>query len=229
MKTIGIIGGAGPMASCLLYKYIIEVCQKILGCKNDNDFPEIIIESYPFSPMLNLDESKENRKQLLFELQLCINKLRVSNVQIVTIACNTLSTFLDETNLYDLGVLNIISATLERAREKKLSKLFVLGTPTTIASKMYEKNDLSISYPSKDDQKIVGKIIDNILAGKINKLDALQLRNIVKEAGEQETCDGVILGCTELSVLQEKWPIQITGIDLLDPLRIATEKLIGPT
>lgn len=44
----GIIGGAAPMAGLLLYKKIIEICQKEYGCKDDSDFPYIMLLIYPF-------------------------------------------------------------------------------------------------------------------------------------------------------------------------------------
>jgi aspartate/glutamate racemase len=66
--TIGIIGGAGPMASCLLNQYIVENLQKDYGFVNDQDFPTIINYSYPFRPMIASAESQENRVQIEKEL-----------------------------------------------------------------------------------------------------------------------------------------------------------------
>jgi aspartate/glutamate racemase len=47
-KKIGIIGGAGPMASRLLYKKIIQECQQNYGCKDDADFSRNYSYQFPF-------------------------------------------------------------------------------------------------------------------------------------------------------------------------------------
>ena len=47
-KTIGIVGGAGPIASSFLYSTILEICQKQYKANDYSDFPEIILVSYPF-------------------------------------------------------------------------------------------------------------------------------------------------------------------------------------
>ena len=48
VKKIGIIGGADPCASCLLYEKIINTCLKRDDCTNGSHFPEITIINYPF-------------------------------------------------------------------------------------------------------------------------------------------------------------------------------------
>ena len=37
-KSIGIIGGAGPMAGSVVIKKIITICQKEYVCRDDSDF-----------------------------------------------------------------------------------------------------------------------------------------------------------------------------------------------
>jgi len=70
-KTIGIVGGAGPMASCLLNQYIVEICQREFGCIDDRDFPTIINYSYPFSPMLAVNDAQNNDDIIANELRAC--------------------------------------------------------------------------------------------------------------------------------------------------------------
>ncbi len=67
--SIGIIGGAGPMAGALLFKKIIARCQKKYNCVHDEDFPEIILLNVPFAQMLKQNTKYQNelmvREQLL--------------------------------------------------------------------------------------------------------------------------------------------------------------------
>ena len=65
--TIGIIGGAGPMAGAIVMENIIEICQKKYLCRHDYDFPKIILVSVPFAQMLkpNSLEQKEDKVKLV--------------------------------------------------------------------------------------------------------------------------------------------------------------------
>jgi aspartate/glutamate racemase len=74
-NTIGIVGGAGPMASCLLNQYIVEICQKKFGCKDDRDFPFIINYSFPFSPMLQSADARDYEDRISQELSCCLADL----------------------------------------------------------------------------------------------------------------------------------------------------------
>lgn len=73
--TIGIIGGAGPMASCLLNQYLVEICQQKYGCVEDRDFPRIITYSFPFSSMLNAADATIQSERITQELAFCINEV----------------------------------------------------------------------------------------------------------------------------------------------------------
>ncbi len=63
------------MASCLLNEYIITICQKQFGCKDDQDFPAIINFSFPFSPMLSVSDAQDNQKRIISELNYCLNEV----------------------------------------------------------------------------------------------------------------------------------------------------------
>src|SRR3990167_4807780 len=91
LPTIGIIGGAPPVAGALLFSHIIRICQEDYGCYHDRDFPLIHLVSYPFSDML---EGNPDTKQILQEVKKAYEKL---DTDTVVIACNTLHSFLDET------------------------------------------------------------------------------------------------------------------------------------
>lgn len=74
-KTIGIIGGAGPMASCVLNQYLVDICQRQFACTEDQDFPLIINYSYPFGPMIEAAQAQANSERILKELAFCIAEL----------------------------------------------------------------------------------------------------------------------------------------------------------
>jgi len=228
MKKIGIIGGAGPMASCLLYELIIKKCQQNFGCKNDKDFPEITLISFPFSPMLALEDSKENKLKIASELQLCVNKLKKCKTDVVAIACNTLHSFVKNIDFMGMKILPITEEVIKYAKQKNIKKLLILATPTTLKNKIYGDKDIELVYPNEKDQTLINKIIDKILTGNINQNSSIDMSKIIKNSYDKQPFDGTLLGCTDLPILNQKHPFKLNGLEvkLLDSLEILASSLV---
>ena len=92
-KTIGIIGGAGPLAGALLLERILSLSMSLYGCYRDADFPKVVLISFPLSEMLSADVDEA---QLRRELKQCLYQLRAQGASVIAIACNTLHAFLDK-------------------------------------------------------------------------------------------------------------------------------------
>jgi aspartate racemase len=204
MKKIGIIGGAGPMASCQLYKEIIIEFQRY-GCKNDRDFPEIVIISYPFSGMLNAEEYATNQQAIIEELQYCFDWLYEQNVDIAIIACNTLHTLIKQIQIKIPIFVSIPDTILNCAINNGTKKLLILGTEMTNQMKLYTSKSIECITPNKNDQIIISIIINNLLAGQINKQDAKKINRLIKEYKQTAAIDGVVLACTELPLLYKQY------------------------
>jgi aspartate racemase len=222
-RKIGIIGGAGPMASCQLYQMIIEICQKKYGCKNDFDFPEIQIISYPFADMLSNVSYRENRALLASQLQYCFDLLVAQNSELIVIACNTLHTILNEVVIPKCKFINISQVTLKESKRRGLSNVLVLATSSTIRFNLYSSIFINCIVPDKHDQKAVDNVIANILAGNVRLKDSQVLSDMILRYG----AEGVILGCTELPLLYEKYSFDGVFAEILDSSRILAEKLVA--
>lgn len=204
MKKIGIIGGAGPMASCQLYKEIITEFQRY-GCKNDRDFPEIVIINYPFSNMLNVQEYVINQQVLIDELQYCFDWLYEQKVDIAVIACNTLHIFIKQIKIKIPCFIAIPDVILNDAIKKDVKKLLILGTEMTNQMQLYRSEFVTCITPDQNDQLVVSTVIDNILAGNINEHDAKKIDQIINNYKQEAAIDGVVLACTELPLLYEQY------------------------
>lgn len=210
-KPIGIIGGAGPLAGALLFEQVIQLSQKIYGCKDDYDFPKIILISYPFSDMLG-DNINEN--QIRYELKKCIQNLREWGTEVIGIACNTLHAFLDEDDLSS-DLIHLHQVLAENIKKTSL----VLCTSTSRRFALH-KRFISSIYPDLEIQNQLNVLIQQILIhGKQIRL-AKELQSIVNHV-EQET---VILGCTELSLYADL--ISSTTKTIIDPLKILSNEII---
>jgi aspartate/glutamate racemase len=68
---IGVIGGAGPMASVFLCQKIFSLCQKNYNSCDYSDFPEVVLISYPFKrgdAYLIQKDLQDLEKRLLIEV-----------------------------------------------------------------------------------------------------------------------------------------------------------------
>lgn len=220
-STIGIIGGAGPMAGILLTKKIISICQKKYGCVNDSDFPKIILLSFPFSEMLKPNTPLQQEGCVAEELKESIDFLIEAGVDYLAIACNTLHNFLCEEHKQLIDMTREVKDELEK---KCLSQVFVLCTETSAQNKLYDTR--STIFPEKEEQKLVDETIDKILQGNTSHHDIRAFFDYLSDKINRcPEIDGVLLGCSELSVLHEHYDIPLYNRMIIDPLDIVSKKI----
>lgn len=226
---VGIIGGAGPMAGALLFQKIIQTCQKLYCCQADADFPSITLLSYPFAQMLQ-NPDRTQRKLLREQLNECLVNFCRNEVAIAAIACNTLHEFLDPVVTKPRFFLHMIEETACILKQSQIENVLVLCS-TTAAECQLHKKYFDCLYPDPDFQTKVQSCIDQILTGKQSKEDVKalvsQLNAYLAEAREAKI--GLVLGCTEFSVFNEQFSLQLNGLDarfrVFDPNEIIAEKI----
>ncbi len=222
-NTIGIVGGAGPMAGALLTKKIIANCQKVYGCNNDYDYPKIIFVSYPFSEMLKPNSVLQEESKVSRQLKEALDFLVESGADYLGIACNTLHGFLDGTCYRD-QLVSLIVETQSFLSEQKFSKILVLCTSTSVQKNVHDFS--SKILPSREEQELIDGIIKTVLKGTFSSEDSQRVKAfILSKVEEDPTIEGILLGCTELSVLLDAFPIETVGTKIIDPLDILSSKL----
>lgn len=212
-KSIGIIGGAGPLAGAFLLERVLSLSNKTYGCYRDSDFPKVFLISFPFSEMLSVTT---NTARLRNELSGCLDQLRTNGASVLAIACNTLHAFLDEKDeLDDLVHLPRVVASKIPLNEKPL----VLCTSTSVTLGLH-KRFFSCTYPDSKTQVEVDLIIDEILQGVDKEIVIKKLEKLIRV----QTENTVILGCTELSLFQAN--LSLSNKLIIDPLEVAANKLL---
>lgn len=221
MKKLGIIGGAGPLASALLYETLIQESYAL-----GRQIPEIVLINYPFTRGLSLDEGKKNEELLQDELRYCIKILVNTGVEIGVLACNTLHLFLRQLPQSPLQFHYLPELVVDAAKEKKHHRLLILGTQNTCRSRLYQLAEIQAIYPSSQDQKLIDGVIDRLLEGKILKSDSLLVTQVVAKTSLLNDFDGVVLGCTDFPVLHHHFPISSVK-PIYDSIKIPAKTLIG--
>src|SRR3989338_115723 len=201
-KIIGILGGMGPEASNYLYKTLIDLSIKYFNAKNNDDFPEVIINSIPVPDFISSDRKRGEALKMLLERVQQLNRI---DLLCLSIACNTAHVLLNDLRKHsDVPFVSMIDEVVQAVRGNNHKVVGLLGTPSTIRYKLYQKaleaNEISTIIPDDMQIKILEQVIRNVLAGKLLKQDAQTLTKIA-DSLKKRGAKGIILGCTELPLI----------------------------
>ena len=134
MKTVGIIGGMGTLATIDLFnKIALET-----NAKSDDEHLHILIDNNAQIP----DRSNfilKNGENPTNELIKSAKNLEQIGADFLAIPCNTAHYFYDFINdNVDIEVINMIEETAKIIKESKVSKVVLLATTGTIKAKVYD-------------------------------------------------------------------------------------------
>ncbi len=220
MKKLGIIGGAGPLASALLYETLIHE-SLALG----QSVPEIVLLNYPFSRGLSMEEGKKNEQVIEKELEYCLSLLSCCAVDVALLACNTLHLFLKRLTT-SIEFYHLPTLVLRTAQQYPHKRLLVLGTQNTRHCGLYQHAQMEMSYPSQEEQSLIEDVIDRVLQGRLLQQDADLMGDVIKSCISRDAIDGVILGCSDFPVLHHHFPIQ-TVLPIYDSIKIPAKTLVS--
>lgn len=199
MKTLGVIGGAGPMATAYFMQQVIG----LTDAATDQEHIRILVDNNPLIPDRTsyiLDNTKDNPEPVFVEMG---EKLVAAGAKVLAIPCIT-ATYFIPTLREELGV-EIIDATAETSRylaSKGINAVGLMATDGTITTGLFQKalesEGISVVLPTKENQaKVMSAIYDSVKAGKAVDVEELySVRDSLMKSGAEK----VILGCTELSV-----------------------------
>lgn len=205
------------MASAFLYSTILEICQKKYRASDYHEFPEIILESYPFK--------RGHREKIPQDISLCLDKLKKAGADLFCIACNSFHAFLPDVS--SLAFVHLIEESIQEAFRRKISKALIFAAPYTIELKLYERSGLQCIYPPEEDQKIILKMIREVASGNITGQQADELERIIGSLRPEAKFDGVILACTELPLIHRKTPLVKSGLPIIDTVEVLAENLLN--
>ncbi len=220
-RVIGILGGMGPLATAELFRRIVEKTP----AKRDQEHPRIIIYNDPKIPdrtAFILGKGEDPRPALVEGAR----KLESWGADFIIMPCNTAHFFAEDIRrAIKVPLVSMVDATAERIAGMGLKKVGLLATDGTIKGLVYHRSllrmGIGIAVPDEEDQELVMKAIyDGVKAGNL-ELGRRLLLGVAERL--QLRVDGIIAGCTEVSVALR--PGDLT-VPLIDPLDVIAEKAV---
>jgi aspartate racemase len=203
MKTIGLIGGMSWESTVPYYRIINETVREKLGGFHS---AELILYSLDFHEIEQLQSSGawDESGQILAQ---AAQALQAAGAEFLVLCTNTMHKIADAIEkAVIIPLLHIADATAQEIMQAGITKVGLLGTRFTMEHDFYrgrlrDKHHLDVLIPDDRDREIVHKIIyDELCMGVVCDTSRAEYRRIIQRLADQGA-QGVILGCTEISML----------------------------
>lgn len=204
-----ILGGMGTLAT----ESFIHVLNERTPTTSDQDYLNYVLVNHATVPDRTAYLLGNSDKNPVIPLKEDIRQHSQLKPDFFVLTCNTAHNFYEElAGVTDIPMLHMprlaVEAVHKKFAEGKSSiRVALLATEGTIKSKVYEKE---LAKHSKIKTVIPGKKVQekitNLIYRDIKERDFLNTalyNEILQEMIEVEKCDVALLGCTELSLMQE--------------------------
>ncbi|AEH24360.1 cysteate racemase [Pyrococcus yayanosii] len=221
MKTIGILGGMGPLATAELFRRIVEK----VPARRDQDHPKVIVISNPQIPdrtAFILGYGEDPRPALVETAK----RLEACGADFIIMPCNTAHAFIEDIQrAVKIPVVSMVEETARKIAEMGVKRAGLLATTGTVVSRVYERAlarwAVEVVVPDEEGQeKVMRAIYEGVKAGNIE----LGRRLILEVARSLEgRVDCVIAGCTEVSLVLHDGDL---SVPIVDPMDVIAERAV---
>lgn len=210
-KTVGIIGGMGPMATADLFKKIIENTP----AKKDQDHIRVLIDSNTEIPDRTAALLSGGASPIP-ALTDSVHRLVTAGADCLIMPCNTAHGFYDAVQeaAGSVPVLHMIRLTGEELKRKGISKVGLLATSGTVQTGIYARNleGIEILTPDPEEQEAIMDLIYGAVKAGLTEYDASKVQ-ITADRLLREGAQAIILGCTELPLAKELYHLDFPSVD----------------
>ena len=203
MKTLGLIGGMSWESTVPYYRMINEHVKQQLGGLHSAKLFLYSVDFYEIEK-LQMAGDWQQAGEILGN---AARSLARAGAEVIVVCTNTMHKVAgDIERIGGLPLLHIADATAEKIKEQGLRKIGLLGTRFTMEQDFYrgrlqEKHQIDVVTPDDADRAIVHRIIyDELCLGIIKDDSREEYRRIIGKL-EQQGVEGIILGCTEITLL----------------------------
>ncbi|MDO4799807.1 MAG: amino acid racemase [Bacillota bacterium] len=222
MKTLGIIGGMGPLAGADLVRKIVLLTDASM----DQEHIHVLLDSNPAIP----DRTRaivHGGPSPLPELRQSARRLVRAGADAIVMACNTAHFYHEPLQAsIKVPVLHMLRETALEVQRLGAEKVGLLATDGTVSTGIYPEifSELGIEMiaPTPAGQReLMTLIYDDIKSGSFSMDTEILLQEF--QALRRRGAELLILGCTELSVAFEHYGWDIPAVD---PMTVLAKTVI---
>lgn len=216
MRVIGLVGGTTPEATVEYYRALIALGPTVTTNPLEN--PVIVIYSVDLSEIVSRQQAGRV-DEVVDILSDAFERLRLAGAEIVALTANTPHVYLDRLRRRtSLPIVSILDAACERTKTLGCRKALLLGTATTMGSRMYPERlagaGIEVMVPEEGERAFIDRTIYEELAiGVTTPAARRTFIDICERRVAAAGVDGVILGCTGIPLLLRPGDLSVPMID----------------
>lgn len=221
-RTLGVIGGLGPIAT----SHFMELIIRMTDAQRDQQHLDMVIYHTPSIPDRSsfiLDPTLPSPLEPMIDLG---RRLSEQGVGCIAIPCITAHYFHETlSNAISAPIIHAPQETAIHLKKAGIRKVGIMATDGTVSSGIFqkelEKRGITRVIPSAERQKDVMHLIFDCI--KANRpADMARFRQVAEELRENGA-EVIILGCTELSLVKRDHYI---GAGFLDALEVLAQQAV---
>ena len=216
-KTLGVIGGLGPIATA----HFMELVINMTDVQTDQEHLPMIVYNMPFIPDRTAHILDNSQPSPLPDMLKIGQTLQAQGADRIAIPCVTAHYFMDALEKeISIPLINGVRETVAHLKENGIKKVGIMATDGTVASGIFhrelEKQDMTPLAPTPAAQAdVMHLIFNNVKAGKPAEMDRFFA---AAEDLRSQGAEAIILGCTELSLIKRDCPIGAGFVDAMEVL-----------
>jgi aspartate racemase len=204
MKTIGLIGGMSWESTAIYYRLINEAVRERLGGLHS---AKLMIYSFDFDEIAALQTAGDwpGAGVLLAD---AARRLEAAGAEALVLCTNTMHKLAGEIEqAVSIPLINIADATAEAMRLQGVSQPILLATRFTMEQEFYkgrlaERHGIDARVPDLAGRDVVHRIIyEELVRGVVTAPSKEAYLAEVARMRERAPADGLIMGCTEITML----------------------------
>lgn len=207
-KFFTVLGGMGTLAT----ESYVRILDQRTPTHRDQDYLDYLVVNHATVPDRTswiLDHSKPSPAKALIE---DIKQQSLLNPEFFVLICNTAHYSYDELQAATkVPILNMLQETVNEIKRLKpdAKRVGLLGTDGTMKSGIYDSYIKNAGYEEVKAIPEIQEMTEDLIYHDIKEKghsDGKKYHELVRKMIEEEHCDIVILGCTELSYAEEMDP-----------------------
>jgi aspartate racemase len=203
MKTIGLIGGMSWESTVPYYRIINETVRERLGGLHSAKVILYSVDFYEIELLQRLGDWGEAGRVLAQAAE----SLQAAGADFFVLCTNTMHKVADIIeSAVRIPLFHIADATAQAIKKAGLTQVGLLGTRFTMVEDFYrgrlrDPHQLKVLIPDDADQGVVHRVIyEELVLGLVRDPSRTEYRKIIQRL-VNHGAQGVILGCTEISML----------------------------